>query len=142
MSTTYLLDTNIISHMMRETTGLATQRFNALARANSSLQLCTSVVVQCELEFGLVRMPNERLQRAYDRIVPLLDVLPLTSEISFHYAALRTQLESMGKPIGPNDALIAAHALALDATLVSADVEFLRVSGLKVENWLAAEFPG
>ena len=142
MSTTYLLDTNIISHMMRETTGLATQRFNALARANSSLQLCTSVVVQCELEFGLVRMPNERLQRAYDRIVPLLDVLPLTSETSFHYAALRTQLESMGKPIGPNDALIAAHALALDATLVSADVEFLRVSGLKVENWLAAEFPG
>ena len=142
MSTTYLLDTNIISHMMRETTGLATQRFNALARANSSLQLCTSVVVQCELEFGLVRMPNERLQRAYDRIVPLLDVLPLTSEISFHYAALRTQLESMGKPIDPNDALIAAHALALDATLVSADVEFLRVSGLKVENWLAAEFPG
>ena len=141
MSTTYLLDTNIISHMMRETTGLATQRFNALARANSSLQLCTSVVVQCELEFGLVRRPNERLQRAYDRIVPLLDVLPLTSEISFHYAALRTQLESMGKPIGPNDALIAAHALALDATLVSADVEFLRVSGLKVENWLAAEFP-
>ena len=141
MSTTYLLDTNIISHMMRETTGLATQRFNALARANSSLQLCTSVVVQCELEFGLVRMPNERLQRAYDRIVPLLDVLPLTSEISFHYAALRTQLESMGKPIGPNDALIAAHALALDATLVSADAEFLRVPRLKVENWLAAEFP-
>ncbi len=140
MSTTYLLDTNIISHMMRETAGLASQRFNALARADSTLQLCTSVIVQCELEFGLVRRPNERLQRAYDRIVPLLDVLPLTSEISHHYAALRTQLESMGKPIGPNDALIAAHALAVNATLVSANDEFLRVPGLKVENWLAAEF--
>ena len=141
MSTTYLLDTNIISHMMRETAGLASQRFNALARADNTLQLCTSVVVQCELEFGLVRRPNERLQRAYDRIVPLLNVLPLTSEISPHYAALRTQLKSIGKPIGPNDALIAAHALAINATLVSADTEFLRVASLKVENWLAAEFP-
>jgi tRNA(fMet)-specific endonuclease VapC len=141
VSTTYLLDTNIISHMMRETAGLASQRFNALARADNTLQLCTSVVVQCELEFGLVRRPNERLQRAYDRIVPLLDVLPLTSEISPHYAALRTQLESIGKPIGPNEALIAAHALAINATLVSADTAFLRVAGLKVENWLAAEFP-
>lgn len=139
MSTTYLLDTNIISHMMRQTTGLASQRFNALARADNTLQLCTSVVVQCELEFGLVRRPNERLRRAYDRIVPLLDVLPLSSDISAHYAALRTHLESIGKPIGPNDALIAAQALAIDATLVSADAEFLRVPGLKVDNWLAAE---
>ena len=141
MSTTYLLDTNIISHMMRETAGLASQRFNALARADNTLRLCTSVVVQCELEFGLVRKPNERLQRAYDRIVPLLDVLPLTSEISIHYGTLRAQLESIGKPIGPNDALIAAHALAINATLVSADTEFLRVPGLKVENWLTAELP-
>jgi tRNA(fMet)-specific endonuclease VapC len=139
VSTTYLLDTNIISHMMRETAGLASQRFNTLARADNTLQLCTSVVVQCELEFGLVRRPNERLQRAYDRIVPLLDVLTLTSEISVHYAALRTQLESIGKPIGPNDALIAAHALAINATLVSADAEFLRVPGLRVENWLSTE---
>ena len=139
MSTTYLLDTDIISHMMRETAGLASPRFNALARADNTLQLCTSVVVQCELEFGLVRRPNERLQRAYDRIVPLLDVLALTSEISIHYAALRTQLESIGKPIGPNDALIAAHALAINATLVSADAEFLRVPGLRVENWLSTE---
>jgi tRNA(fMet)-specific endonuclease VapC len=135
VSTTYLLDTNIISHMMRETAGLASQRFNALARADNTLQLCTSVVVQCELEFGLVRRPNERLQRAYDRIVPLLDVLAVTSEISVHYAALRTQLES----IGPNDALIAAHALAINATLVSADAEFLRVPGLRVENWLSTQ---
>ena len=97
--------------------------------------------MQCELEFGLVRKPNERLQRAYDRIVPLLDVLPLTSEISIHYGTLRAQLESIGKPIGPNDALIAAHALAINATLVSADTEFLRVPSLKVENWLTAELP-
>ncbi len=137
MSTFYLLDTNIISHMMRETAGLASQRFGALVAADNSIKIATSVVVQCELEFGLARRPNQRLQRAYERIVGMLDVLPLTAEIAEHYARLRTQLESKGTPIGPNDALIAAHALAVNATLVSADAEFLRVPGLQVENWLA-----
>ena len=139
MITTYLLDTNIISDMMRNTAGLVSQRFKAVAQADSTAKLCISVVVQCELEFGLVRRPNERLQRAHDRIVPLLEALALTSEVVGHYAALRTHLEALGQPIGPNDALIAAHALALDATLVSGDAEFLRVPGLRVENRLAAE---
>lgn len=139
MTTVYLLDTNIISHMMRETAGLATQRFTAMAKANTAAKMCTSVVVQCELEFGLVRRPNQRLRAAYENIMPLLDVLPLNHQLAEHYAQLRTQLEAKGTPIGPNDALIAAHALAVDATLVSADAEFLRVPGLLVENWLATE---
>lgn len=137
MSTLYLLDTNIVSHMMRETRGLASQRFSALVAADNSIKVATSVVVQCELEVGLTRRPNQRLQSAYERIVTMLDVLPLTVEISEHYARLRTQLESKGMPIGPNDALIAAQALSANATLVSADAEFLRVPGLKLENWLA-----
>jgi tRNA(fMet)-specific endonuclease VapC len=48
-------------------------------------------------------------------------------------------LELAGTPIGPNDTYIAAHALTIDATLVSADAEFLRVPGLRVENWLSTE---
>ena len=142
MSTLFLLDTNIISDMMRQTTGRASQRFNARALQGGDLKWCTSVVVQCELDFGLLKRPNERLTRAYDRIVPLLEVLPLTPDVAEHYARLRTQLETIGQPIGPNDALIAAHALALDATLVSGDAEFLRVPGLKLENWLEAETTG
>ncbi|TAG32296.1 MAG: type II toxin-antitoxin system VapC family toxin [Polaromonas sp.] len=139
MTKVYLLDTNIISHMMRETTGLAARRFAAIARANVPAKMTTSVIVRCELEFGLVRRPNQRLKAAYEKIVPLLDVMPLTDQIAEYYARLRTQLEAVGTPIGPNDALIAAHALALDATLVSADAEFLRVPGLHVENWLDAK---
>ncbi len=139
MTKVYLLDTNIISHMMRETTGLAARRFAAIARANVPAKMTTSVIVRCELEFGLVRRPNQRLKAAYEKIVPLLDVMPLTDQIAEYYARLRTQLEAVGTPIGPNDALIAAHALALDATLVSADAEFLRVPGLRVENWLDAK---
>jgi tRNA(fMet)-specific endonuclease VapC len=137
MTKLYFFDTNIISHMMRETTGMAAQRYIAAAKANTSTKMATSVIVQCELEFGLARRPNQRLRAAYENIVPLLEVMPLTELVTAHYAQLRTQLETAGTPIGANDMLIAAHALALDATLVSADAEFLRVPGLRVENWLA-----
>ena len=139
MTKLYFFDTNIISHMMRETTGLAAQRYIAAAKANTSTKMATSVIVQCELEFGLVRRPNQRLRAAYDNIVPLLEVMPLTELVTAHYAQLRTQLETAGTPIGANDMLIAAHALAVNATLVSADTEFLRVRGLQVENWLASQ---
>ena len=97
------------------------------------------MIVRCELEFGLGRRPNQRLRAAYERIVPLLDVMPLTDQVAEYYARLRTQLEAVGTPIGPNDTLIAAQALSIDATLVSADAEFLRVPGLRVENWLDAK---
>ena len=139
MTKLYFFDTNIISHMMRETTGLAAQRYITAAKANTSTKMATSVIVQCELEFGLVRRPNQRLRAAYDNIVPLLEVMPLTELVTAHYAQLRTQLETAGTPIGANDMLIAAHALAVNATLVSADTEFLRVPGLQVENWLASQ---
>ena len=139
MTKVYFFDTNIISHMMRETAGLAAQRFAAAYKANALIKMATSVIVQCELEFGLVRRPNQRLRAAYERIVPLLDVMPLTEVVTAHYAQLRTQLEAAGTPIGANDLLIAAQALSINATLVSADVEFLRVPGLQVENWLVDE---
>ena len=63
-----------------------------------------------------------------------IDVLPLSKDIVFKYADLRSQLEAAGTLIGANDLLIAAHALSLGATLVSADAEFLQVPGLQVEN--------
>lgn len=68
-----------------------------------------------------------------------MDVLPLDHNVAVHYARLRVHLAQAGTPIGPNDALIAAHALALGATLVSADTEFARVPGLRLQNWLQPE---
>lgn len=136
-----MLDTNIISDMMRNLQGSAAKRAIALGTNESGGQrrLCTSVIVQCELEFGLARQPNPRLQIAYDAVMQTIEVLPLTKDIVSLYANLRSLLESAGAPIGPNDTLIAAHALSIDATVVSADAEFLRVPGLRVENWLAKE---
>lgn len=139
MSVRYLLDTNIISHMMREINGVASQKFRQIAFGQVSLPMYTSVVVDCELQFGLIRKPNERLSRAYERIIAAVKVLPLDTEVVPHYARLRADLEANGTPIGPNDTLIAAHALALDAILVSGDAEFRRVPGLRVENWLTEE---
>lgn len=135
--TTYLFDTNILSDMMRNPDGAASQRFQQVAKSTPNARLCTSVVVQCELLFGLRRRTNPRWHAYYDIVLESVELLPLDSNVVPSYANLRSLLESAGTPIGPNDTLIAAHALSIDATLVSADSEFLRVPGLRVENWLA-----
>ena len=134
-----LLDTNIICHMMVNAEGLAAQCAQRLIAQDPTVQMCTSVVVQCELAFGLAKRPSTRLQKALDFQLSALLVMPLDEAVVVHYARLRADLEAKGTPIGPNDALIAAHALALDATLVSGDPEFHRVPGLRVENWLTEE---
>ena len=65
-----------------------------------------------------------------------LETLPLGPEVAPAYAELRRHMESQGLAMGPNDLLIAAHALTVNATLVSPDAAFARVPGLQVENWL------
>jgi tRNA(fMet)-specific endonuclease VapC len=133
---TYLLDTNIISHVMRDPTGRVAQRIFGREEHEGSSGVCTSLVVQCELLFGLHKLPNPKWERQYRRAIASITVEPLGQEVVAHYATVRAYLEAQGQPIGPNDTLIAAHALSLGATLVSADAAFNRVPGLSVENWL------
>lgn len=135
----YLLDTNILSDMMRNPLGVASQRFIEVITKSPDANLCTSVIVQCELLFGIRRRTHPRWQTHYQRVVESVNVLPLDADVCAPYAALRSLLEAQGQPIGPNDAMIAAHALAINATLVSGDAEFLRVPGLRVQNWLKEE---
>jgi tRNA(fMet)-specific endonuclease VapC len=132
----YLLDTNILSDMMRNPTGLAAQQFRATRSKSDTTDIRTSVIVQCELLFGLRRRTHPRWQTHYELLLQSVTVMPFDAEVAAHYANLRTVLEQAGTPIGPNDTFIAAHALALGATLVTADTEFSRVPGLQVENWL------
>ncbi len=132
----YLLDTNVISHVMRNPTGLVAQRIFGIEEHEGSSGVCTSLIVQCELLFGLHKLPNPKWERQYHRAMASITVEPLGQEVVAHYATVRAYLEAKGQPIGPNDTLIAAHALALGATLVTADAEFTRVPGLQVENWL------
>ena len=132
----YLLDTNIISALMKDRTGAITANVRAWAQRLPDYRLVTSVVVQYELLFGLARHGTSRLQTAYDIQMNKLPVLPLDAAVGPHYARLRAHLEKAGTPIGANDTLIAAHALALGATLITADAEFCRVPDLALENWL------
>lgn len=136
--TLYLLDTHIISDMMRNPTGSAAQRAIEKAHQSSANGMITSVIVDCELLFGMRRRTSPRWHQQYGVAMSGIAVMPLAPEVSGVYADLRTQLEVAGTPIGPLDTLIAAHALALGATLVSGNSEFSRVPGLAVENWLAA----
>lgn len=137
----YLLDTNIISHMMADADGAVGKRAQKILLNQSQRQLCTSIIVQCELVYGLTKRPSKRLQKAYEFQIGGLVVLPLDTHVTAYYAQLRAELERIGQSIGPNDTFIAAHALAIGATLVSADAEFLRVPGLRVENWLLETIP-
>lgn len=96
----------------------------------------TSILVVAELRFGVLKRGSERLRSTVDLILEALPVLPWEAPADEHYALIRVELEQKGRPISSNDTLIAAHALAIDATLVTAnDREFRRVPGLRVENW-------
>jgi tRNA(fMet)-specific endonuclease VapC len=133
----YLLDTNILSDMMRNPRGSANRQLAAhIAKSPTPLRVCTSIVVDCEVSYGLRRKGSAKLENAYADLLQIVEVMPLDAQVTPQYAQLRAHLEKAGTPIGANDTLIAAHALALGATLVTADTEFARVPELKVENWL------
>ena len=144
-SQTWLLDTNILSHIIKRPHDSAARRVRQIAESTDSVtprntpagRLITSVIVECELAFGAQRAGSITLTRKIADLLHFIQPAPLTNAIAGHYANIRTRLEQSGKPIGPNDLLIAAHALALDATLVTDNEdEFRRVPGLRVENWL------
>ena len=129
----YLLDTNILSDLVRHPRGAVAQ---AIARAGED-SVCTSIVVASELRFGAAKRQSAELSAQLDAILAAIEILPLDVPSDQHYAQLRLHLEQAGLPIGPNDLLIASHALREGCVLVTANVrEFSRVTGLRVENWL------
>lgn len=132
--TRYLLDTSILSDLIRNPQGRAARRI-AKVGENS---VCTSIIVAAELRYGCAKSGSMRLSKAVEDLLGEIDVLPFEVPADSDYGAIRASLESAGTPIGSNDLLIAAHAQALGATIVTANAgEFGRVRGLKVENWLA-----
>jgi tRNA(fMet)-specific endonuclease VapC len=133
MSYLYLLDTNIVSDLIRHLAGAVFQKLSDVGEAS----VCTSIVVACELSFGVQKSGSARLKQKLEQVLKVLPLISLEHPIEKYYAEIRTHLEQSGTPIGPNDMLIAAQALMLDLTVVTANVrEFSRVPGLKNENWL------
>jgi tRNA(fMet)-specific endonuclease VapC len=102
--------------------------------------VCTSILVAAELRFGAAKRNAQRLTDQVETILEAIEVLPFDAPADRTYAELRRALEQSGQPIGPNDMLIAAHAMATECILVTANVdEFSRVVGLRVVNWLAGK---
>ena len=129
----YLLDTNILSNLIRNPTGTVFAHLESILPSTA----CTSIIVAAEIRFGLCKGISEKLQVQAEKVLDVLDILPLEKPADEYYGKVRAFLNQAGRPIGGNDLLIAAHALALDMTLVSANVrEFSRVPNLRVENWL------
>ncbi len=131
----YLLDTNIVSDLARRPHGRAHQSYSLRRPAT----LRTSIIVACEIEFGLQRSGSRRLRNQVELILATLDILPIDDPVKQHCGDIRVQLARQGRPISGNDLLIAAHARSLGLTLVTHKLrEFARVPGLAVEDWLAA----
>ncbi len=134
-SLTYLLDTNILSDLVLNPQGVVAAK---IAKAGED-SICTSIIVAAELHYGAVKSNSAKLAERVDLILSALEILPLDTPADNQYADIRHHLARQGTPIGPNDLLIAAQALANNLTVVTANIrEFSRVPGLKVENWLRA----
>lgn len=130
----YLLDSNILSDLIRHPQGAVANRISSVGEDT----VCTSIVVAAELRYGADKSGSRNLADRVDLVLSALEVLPLESPADRHYGAIRQQLTRQGTPIGPNDLLIAAHALTLDLVVVTANERaFTRVPGLRVANWLS-----
>ena len=132
--TRYMLDTNIISDLIRNPRGKAAKRIARVGEDN----ICTSIIVAAELRYGCAKSGSQRLLKAVEDLLGEINVLAFDVPADANYGEIRAELETAGKPIGGNDLLIAAHAYAIGAAVVTANTaEFKRIRGLKVENWLA-----
>lgn len=132
----YLLDTNICTYVIRKRHKGVIERFRQYPLSD----LMISSLSTAELYFGIAK--SERREHNLDvleRFLLPLTVYPFDYEASKIYGHLRAELEQRGTPIGPLDTLIAAHALSLNATLVTNNTrEFGRVPGLRLEDWTNA----
>ncbi|WP_299822772.1 type II toxin-antitoxin system VapC family toxin [uncultured Jannaschia sp.] len=128
-----MLDTNIVSELARNPQGRVSEH---IAKVGPD-SICVSIVVAAELRFGCAKKGSARLTAQIEAILESMPVLALDVAADAEYGRIRNELESAGTPIGPNDMLIAAHALASGAIVVTANIgEFDRVQGLSVENWI------
>ena len=134
----FLLDTNTLIYVINRQARHAAvlDRFSREPPEN----LCVSAITLAELRYGIAKSKrSEANRRAFLQAVETLSIAPFDARAAESYGLVRAELEASGRPIGPLDMLIAAHALSLDLTLVSSNErEFARVRRLRVENWIPA----
>jgi len=133
VSLRYLLDRNILSDLVRRPRGPVASRIAEVGEES----ICTSIIVAAELRYGATKSESKQLAERIDLLLSALEILPMEPPADRRYAEIRHYLARQGMPIGPSDLLIAAHALAADLTLVTANThEFARIPSLRADNWL------
>jgi len=129
----YLLDTNVVSDIVRNPQGRVARRIRKVGEA----RVCTSIIVAAELRYGATKKGSPKLLTQLEAVLGALEVLPFGVPADAAYGLIRTRLERAGRPIGGNDLLIAAQAVALGCTIVTDnEAEFARIDGLRWQNWL------
>jgi len=132
MAYRFMLDTNVISELIKDPMGKVARQLETEGESN----VCSSIIVASELRYGVAKSGSKELSLRVDAALSAIDILPFDIPADTEYGKLRALLAAKGKPIGPNDLLIAAHALSLGLTLVTDNVrEFKRAKGLSVVNW-------
>lgn len=127
-----MLDTNVVSDLLRNPDGNATKRIADVGPD----AICVSIITAAELRYGCAKKGSAKLLAHVEAILESVQVLALDVPADTEYGGIRAELEAAGKTIGPNDLLIAAHAYAAGAILVTDNTgDFSRVRGLRVENW-------
>jgi tRNA(fMet)-specific endonuclease VapC len=132
MPARYMLDTNMASYIIKGNIPRVRDRLLKVPMAQVSI----SAVTEGELRFGVARRAAAlRLKTAVEEFLLRVDVLPWDAAAARRYGPVRAGLERVGEPMGNFDMMIAAHALAVQAVLVTSDRAFRRVKGLKIEDW-------
>jgi tRNA(fMet)-specific endonuclease VapC len=128
----YLLDTNTVSYAIKGSVPRVRERLRKMPVSDVAI----SVITEAELRFGVEKYPAAtRLKMIVEEFLSIVDIRPWDSAAARQYAILRAIVEREGRPIGNLDIMIAAHAMALGAVLVSGDRVFRRVKGLMIEDW-------
>ena len=131
--TLHLLDTNIASHIMRRDNPVVLERLRELP----AREVAVSAVTKGELLYGLAKRKNSPLlSRTILSFLQTVTVLPWTGEIAETYGTFKATCKERGVGLSALDMMIAAHAVALGATLVTRDKAFSQIGkDLKTENW-------
>jgi tRNA(fMet)-specific endonuclease VapC len=132
-----LLDTDICIHLINRRAGF--ERVLRRLSGRSIGEICISAIAVSELRFGVAKSARSSANAiALEEFLSRFELLDYPVEASTNYGKIRTELERAGTPIGNNDLLIASHALAIKASIVTANIsEFQRIKGLKVLDWLS-----
>jgi tRNA(fMet)-specific endonuclease VapC len=135
MRVRYLLDTNMASYVIKGNFPHGRERLVKVPMSEVGI----SAVTEAELRFGVAKIPGAaRLETAVEEFLLRVEILPWDSAAAHHYAAIRAALERAASPMGNLDMIIAAHALAVAAALVTHDRAFHRIKHLKLEDWTKA----